>query len=261
MDYQRITFEKQDGIAKITLNRPEKLNAIDEQTVLDLQAVIDEIERDDTIRVVILASTGRAWSAGADLARMRSIVGDANEMYKFARLWHQVFNSFENLGKPTIAAIQGFVLAGGLELMMVCDLAVASEQAQIGDAHANYGMIPGGGGTQRLPRLIGLRRAKELMFTGDFLSAKEAERFGLVNKVVPADRLEAAVMELAQKIAEKSPLGLRHMKYLANSSREADLHSGLDMEILASQVHFSSEDAKEGTTAFVEKRKPVFRGR
>lgn len=260
MAYQRILFEKKDSIAKITLNRPDKLNAIDEETLLDLQAALAEIERDDSIRVVVLASTGRAFSAGADLAAMRGKAGDPNEVNRFLRFWHRIFNSLENLGKPTIAAVQGFALAGGLELVMVCDLAIASEEARIGDAHANYGMIPGGGGTQRLPRFVGLRKAKELMFTGDFLSAKEAESLGLVNKVVPGDRLEAAVIELAQKIAEKSPLGLRHMKYLANRSREADLDSGLELEILASQVHMTSEDMKEGTTAFVEKRKPVFKG-
>ncbi|MBI2861489.1 MAG: enoyl-CoA hydratase [Chloroflexi bacterium] len=261
MTFTRISFEKQDRIAKITLNRPDKLNAIGEETLTELQEVVYQLQEDDSVRVVVLASTGRAFSAGADLESLRQKGANPREMDAFLRLWNRVFTAIENLNKPVIASVQGFALAGGLELLMVCDLVIASESAQIGDAHSNFGLIPGGGNSQRLPRAIGARRAKELMYTGDFLSARDAERIGLVNRVVPAEQLEAETLALAQKLAEKSPVGLAAIKRLAQRGLEMDLASGLELELTALTTHMMTEDAKEGVTAFAEKRKPVFPGR
>jgi enoyl-CoA hydratase/carnithine racemase len=160
-----------------------------------------------------------------------------------------------------IAAINGFALAGGLELVEACDIAIASQEARLGDQHANFGLMPGGGGTQRLPRLVGVRKAKELLFSGDWVSPQEAERIGLVNRVVPAEKLEEAVDEMAKKLAEKSPLATKAMKAAVNRGMQTDLATALELEIGTILHHFTSEDVIEGINAFEEKRKPVFKGK
>ena len=261
MEFTNIILEKKDHIAKITLNRPEALNAIDPTTYMELHAAAEDIEADDEIRVVIITGKGRAFCAGADLKAIRSILGHADQVLKFLEGCHRAYNAIENLSVPVIAAVNGIALAGGIELVEACDIVIASETAQLGDQHANFGLVAGGGGTQRLTRQIGFKKAKELLLTGDWLSAKEAEALGLVNKVVPADKLEEAANEMAQKLAKKSPMASKCIKMLANKGIQADLYTGLQMEISAVAAHFLTEDFAEGLKAFDERREPHFPGR
>jgi enoyl-CoA hydratase/carnithine racemase len=227
----------------------------------DLNAACEAIEQDKEVRVVIITGEGRAFSAGADLKALKGSSETESTNDEFLRFWHKVFNRFEDLPVCTIAAINGFALAGGLELVMVCDLAILSEEAQIGDQHANFGLVAGGGNTQRLPRAIGIRKAKEIMYTGDWISPQDALNFGLVNKVVPADKLEEETMALARKLCEKSPVATATVKRLINKGMQVDLHSGLEMELSGVFMHFISDDCKEGLAAFNEKRQPQFKGR
>lgn len=262
MKFTNILLEKKDQVAKITLNRPDKLNAIDMQTIQELAMAVEDIENDDSVRAVVITGAGRAFSAGADLQGVKGQLESPQLLEKFMRQWHKTYNAIENMSKPTVAAINGFALAGGLELVMVCDLAIAAEGARIGDQHTNFGLIPGGGDTQRLPRALGSRRAKQLMLTGDWISPTEAERIGLINQVVPADQLEKAVKELTDKLIDKSPLASKTIKFLVNRGMQTDLATGLDLEVQAAVSHFSlAEDVKEGLRAFEEKRKPVFKGK
>jgi enoyl-CoA hydratase/carnithine racemase len=263
MEFNTIIFEKNGGIAKITLNRPKQLNAVNEEVLLELQAAIEDIEKDDSVSVLVIAANGRAFCAGADLAFMEGILNDTRAVRGFLELWRKVYDSIEELAKPVIASINGVALAGGLELVSACDLAIASEDAQLGDQHAVFGLIPGGGNSQRLPRLVGMRKAKELLFTGDWVSAKEAEGIGLINRAVPADKLEETVNEMAKKLAvDRSPLASKIMKSLVNQGIQINLSAALDLELDAAVHHYTaSEDFKEGIAAFSEKRKPVFKGR
>ena len=260
MKFSNIIFEKKDGVAKITLNRPDVLNALDTQTLHELGAAVENIENDSSVRVVVITANGRAFCTGADLTGIASIPSDKPQDY-FLRLWNKVFSAIENLSMPVIAAVNGMALAGGLELVMVCDLAIAADNAKLSDQHANYGLVPGGGASQRLPRIIGVRKAKELLYTGDRITPAEAERLGLVNKVVPADKLEEATNELAAKLAAKSPMALRAVKRLVSRGMESSLDAGLEMEMLAVTAHGSSEDMCEGLAAFIDRRPPVFPGR
>ena len=200
MNYRNIILEKKNRVAKITLNRAEELNAIDKQTHLELQAALKDIEEDPEARVVVITGAGRAFCAGADLKYAVSITDKPQELAAFGQLFYDTYGMIENLGKPVIAMVNGMALAGGIELLEACDLAVAAEDARIADQHANFGLVPAGGSTQRLPRQIGLKKAKELLLTGDWVTGKEAERLGLVNKAVPADKLEEETMKMAEKL-------------------------------------------------------------
>ena len=265
MGFSNIIVEKKkNGIAKITINRPDALNAVDKDTHLELQEALADIEKDESVRVVVLTGTGRAFSTGGDLKYIMGLLEKAQPelQIEYLLLWQTTCNAIQNLSKPVIAAVNGLAGAGGLELVEACDIAIASEEARLGDQHANYGLVAGGGGTQRLPRLIGIRRAKELLLTGDWLSAKEAEAIGLVNKAVPADKLDEAVNELAAKLAERSPSASKTIKQLVNQGMQTDLATALDLEVLAASLRtVASEDMAEGVSAFLEKRKPVFKGR
>lgn len=256
-----VTLEVKDYLAKLTLNRPRYLNAIDRQTLDDLDNACAEIETRDDVRAVIISGAGRAFCSGADLGFVKTSEGRPGGSEGFLRTWHRVFNRIEDLPTPTIAAMHGYAFAGGLELAMCCDMRILADNATIGDQHTNYGLIPGGGNTQRLPRLIGTARAKELILTGAWLTPTEADRIGLVNKVVPADELMAAAEALAANLVNKSPLTARVVKGLVNRGVQVDLRSGLEMEILAALRGMTSEDVAEGLRAFQEKRQPVFKGR
>lgn len=260
MDFSDIIYEKKEGLAKITLNRPDVLNALGPKTLEEIGEALEDIENDISVRVVVITANGRAFCTGADLTGVASIPPDKPRDY-FLRLWNKVFSAIENVSVPVIAAVNGMAYAGGLELVMVCDLAIASEEAKLSDQHANRGLIPGGGASQRLPRLIGIRKAKELLYTGDRISPAEAERLGLINKVVPADKLEEATNEMVTKLLAKSPMALKAVKKLVNRGMESSLDAGLEMEMLAMTGHGTTEDFEEGIKSFLEGRPPAFPGR
>jgi len=258
MDLSTVTYAAKGGIARVVLNRPEQMNAISPTLLEDLNRVCETIEGDPGVRVVTLTAAGRAFCAGADLKAVKALSPDPDRWNSFIRLWHRVFNRIEALAVPVIVGVHGLALAGGLELVLVADLVVADEAARLGDQHANFGLVAGGGGSQRLPRLIGARRAKELMLLGGWLSAGEALAWGLVNRVAPAGTVAAVVEETAASLADKSVSASRTVKALVNRAFDADLAGGLEMELHLVAAHMRSADAAEGLRAFAEKRKPVF---
>lgn len=261
MDYKNIIVNLQYPKATITINRPEVLNAMNWDTFTDLQTAFTNLENDKQVRVIVLTANGRAFSAGNDLLYLKSIIGKPAKIMEYLHLIHGVHNYMERMSKPIIAALNGITLAGGLELAIACDIIIAADTAIIGDQHANYGIVPGGGASQRLPRLIGVRRAKELIFTGSRLTAAEAERIGLINRIVPADKLMESANELADKLGALSPMATKSMKYLINQGMQVDIYTGLDLEIGAIFQHMYTEDYQEGLSAFKEKRKPNFPGK
>ncbi len=258
MNLGTVTYAAQDGIARAVLNRPEQMNAISPDLLEDLDRVCAAVEGDATIRVLTLTASGRAFCAGADLKAVKELSPDRVKWTGFMRRWHGVFDRIEALPVPVIAGVHGLALAGGLELLLVADLVIADEAARIGDQHANFGLVAGGGGSQRLPRLVGARRAKELMLLGGWLSAAEAMSWGLVNRVAPSGTLEAAVQEMAVSLAAKSAAAGRTVKLLVNRACNDELERGLEMERHVVAEHMRSADAVEGLRAFAEKRTPVF---
>jgi enoyl-CoA hydratase/carnithine racemase len=211
------------------------------------------------VRVVTLSAAGRAFCAGADLRAVRELSPDPVKWSRFMALWHRVFNRLEALPVPVIAGVHGLALAGGLELILVADLVVADETARLGDQHANFGLVAGGGGSQRLPRLIGARRAKELMLLGGWLSAAQALEWGLVNRVAPAGKVDAIVEELATALVDKSSSANRTVKALVDRGLDMPLNQGLQLELDLVADHMRGADAAEGLRAFAEKRSPIFR--
>ncbi len=262
MPYKNIIFEKKRGIARITLNRPEVSNTLNREMILEIGSALEDCEKDNEVRVVVITGKGKAFCAGADLRFVNEELKSLWDQQEFFRFGNStMMNRVENLKKPVIAAVNGFALAGGFELMLVCDFVIASEQAVLGDQHINFGLVGPGGTTQRLPRIVGIRKAKEIILGGERLSAKEAEHLGLVNRVVPPDELERATEDLATRLAEKSPVAMRLAKTLINRALEADLVTASELEIMSAIVNATSEDFQEGIRAFNEKRKPVFQGR
>jgi enoyl-CoA hydratase len=262
-EYEAITLERRGGAAWVTLNRPEALNAVNQELLDDLDRAMDVAEADPDVKVFVVTGAGRAFCAGADLKRVRdATVGrETGGMDGFLSKFMDVTCRLEQLPMPVIAAVNGLALAGGLELVMCCDLVIAADSAKLGDAHANYGLVPGAGNSVRLPRKIGQTRASYLMFTAEFVPAAELVDAGLVNFVVPDDQLVAAVDELVGKMAGKSPLGLARMKRLILDGLEMPKHEALRAEVLTNNLHAKSEDMQEGLTAFKEKRAPNYTGR
>jgi enoyl-CoA hydratase len=259
MDLTTVTYDVRDGIAHVVLNRPDQLNAINPVLLEDLGRVCDDVEARPAVRVVTLRAAGRAFCAGADLRTVRELSPDTREWGRFMALWHRVFNRIEALPVPVVAGVHGLALAGGLELVLVADLVVADERARLGDQHANFGLVAGGGGSQRLPRLIGARRAKELMLLGGWLDAAQALAWGLVNRVVPAGTLDTVVDEIATSLADKSGAASRTAKALVDRGLDMPIQQGLQLELDLVAAHMRGDDAAEGLRAFAEKRSPNFR--
>jgi len=255
--YENILIEKNDGIATIKINRPTVLNALNEDTLTDLTRAVDELEKDLKIKVVVLTGEGKAFIAGADIKNMSTMT--TLQAKQFAECGHTLLSKIENSRLPYIASVNGFALGGGCEVLMACDIIIASQSAKIGQPEINLGISPGFGGTQRLPRLVGRTKAKQLLLTGDTLSAEEAHTIGLVNIVVPDDQLQETTMKLAQKIAGKSTIQTAFIKDLVNKGIEIDLNKANALEIAYFSSSFSTHDQKEGMKAFLEKRKPNFK--
>ena len=258
MELATVTFEVDGGIARVVLNRPAQLNAISPSLLQDLDRVCDEVERSSAVRAMTLTAAGRAFCAGADLKAVRELSPDPERWGAFMGLWHRVFDRIEALPVPVIAGVHGLALAGGLELVLVADLVVADDAARLGDQHANFGLVAGGGGSQRLPRLVGARRAKELMLLGGWLSAPDALAWGLVNRVVPTGTVTTAVEGMAAALAAGSGSANRTVKALVARAFDTALPEGLELERRLVAEHMRSADAAEGLRAFAEKRKPVF---
>lgn len=259
MAYETLIYEKEDNMALVRLNRPDVLNALSTKMSLEIAAVFDEIQGDAEIHVVTITGAGRAFLVGADIAEMRSMTPP--EAMGFLRRVQAAILAVEKCQCPVIAAVNGLALGGGTELSLACDLRIASDKAQFGQPEINLGIIPGGGGTQRLPRVVGLTKAMEICLTGLPIDAAEAFRIGLVNRVVPAESLMDETRKLAQQLASRPQLALHRVKAAVNLSRSVDLASGLDYEIQSCVMLWYTEDRKEGMKAFLEKRQPVFTGR
>ena len=257
--YETVLLDRRDRVAVITINRPEKRNALNIQTRAEGAAILDELRADDSVRVVIITGAGdKAFIAGADIAEFadRTAISQREIM-----LERGLFNAVDTFPKPIIAMVNGYCLGGGCEVALACDIRVASETASFGQPEINLGIIPGGGGTQRLPRLVGEGKAMEMILTGEILDAQTAFNLGLVNHVVPADQLEIKTMEIANRIAEKSPIALRLAKEAIKLASRSNLDEGLRREVDLFALCFSSADKDEGVTAFLEKRKPEFKGK
>jgi len=256
---ETIIIRKEKPIAWIVLNRPQKLNAITPKMLQELSAALDDLEEDSDVRVVVIIGEGRAFSAGADVTAFTA--ASPVEIARFSRKFQELTLKMQFYTKPIIAAIRGYALGGGLELAMSADIRIASEDAMLGQPEINLGFIPGAGGTQRLARLVGPARAKELIMTGDMIPAREAERIGLVNRVVPTERLEDEARSLALKLAEKPPVALMAAKLAVDYGVESNIWAGLALESGLFGLLFSTEDVIEGVTAFLEKRRPKFKGK
>jgi enoyl-CoA hydratase len=259
MAYENIIYEANDGIATITFNRPKALNALNGALLGELSQALDDISADEDIRALVLTGAGdKSFVAGADITELATFNSLSAKV--FAQKGHCIIRKLQQLPIVVIAAVNGFALGGGTEIAIACDFIYASENAKFGQPEINLGVIPGFGGTQRLPRLIGTNMAKELIFTGKMLSAAEALQVGLANKVVPQEQLMEDVMKTAGQIASKGKVSLREAKQAINRGMDVDLATGCGIEIDAFAISFASPDAKEGTTAFVEKRKAEFKG-
>lgn len=259
MPYSNILIEKKGNIGILKINRPNNLNALNKDTILELTDAVEELEKDSSIKVVILTGEGKAFIAGADIKQMKDM--DPSEGKKFAESGHNLLFKIENSHLPFIAAVNGYALGGGCEVMMACDISIAASSAKIGQPEINLGIHPGFGGTQRLPRLVGRIKAKELLLTGDNIDANEAHRIGLVNMVVPDDKIMEEAEKIANKISYKSTVQTGFIKTLVNKGMDLDLKKACELEISYFSKSFQTEDQKEGMTAFLEKRKPNFKGK
>ena len=252
---EHIKLEKKKEIGIIMLNRPEARNALNRKMIHELGDALTELENDLQIRVIIIAGN-KDFCAGADIKEMDAIKPE--EIESFCRWGHKVFDQLENMGKPVIAAINGFALGGGCELALACDIRIAGEGAKFGQPEVNLGLIPGFGGTQRLSRLVGIGKSKEIILTGEIVNAKEAASIGLVNRVEKDEELLAKAEEMAMIVAQKAPIAIKMAKTLINENQE--ITKGLEKEIAFFARCFTTQDRLEGINAFLEKRKPEFKG-
>ncbi len=259
MSYNTIKLEIADAIATLTFNRPEVLNALSLEMIAEFQNAISEVQKNEKIKVLILTGAGRAFLAGADIQILQSL--DPLGAKQFAQAGQWALFALEVMDIPVIACVNGFALGGGCEIAMACDFICASEEAKLGQPEINLGLIPGFGGTQRLARLVGKARAKELCMTGRMITAQEAFAMGLITRVFPADTLIEETMKIAKAMADKGRVALRAVKHVIDNGFDVDLRNACALEADAFSVCCASPDRDEGTTAFLEKRPPKFTGR
>jgi enoyl-CoA hydratase len=257
MGYENIAVEKEGAIGIVTLNRPQQLNALSYGLVKELALAMEALDQDPEVRVLIVTGGEKVFAAGADIKEMAD-AGPFDERVQGRLAFRDRINE---ISKPVVAAVSGYALGGGCELALSCDIIIASETARFGQPEINLGTIPGSGGTQRLTRLVGKYRAMEIVLAGETIEAAEAERLGLVNKVVPVEFLLEEAKEIAGKIAAKPALAVKFAKESINKALNTPLDEGLEFERKSFYLLFSSEDRREGMKAFLEKRKPVFKGK
>jgi enoyl-CoA hydratase len=259
MEWKNVLCERKDQISIVSINRPQSLNALNMETLGEISQVFAQLSHDNQTKAVILTGVGdKSFVSGADIGQFNTL--KPIDAPGFSRHGQSVFSQIENLGKPTIAAVNGYALGGGCELALACSLRVASEKARFGLPEVSLGLIPGYGGTQRLPRLIGKGRALELILTGEMIDAQEAYRIGLVNKVVPAEHLLNSCLDLVNKILRNGPVALKMALEAVNYGLNSDLETGTMVESNLFGLCFATQDREEGVKAFSEKRKPAFRG-
>jgi enoyl-CoA hydratase len=260
LNFANVLYEKKNDIAYVTVNRPKVLNALNTPTWKDLRTAFEDARDDASIRGVVLTGAGsKAFIAGADIGELAHVA--AFEAEQSSRFGQEVLDLIENLGKPVVAAVNGFALGGGCETAMACTIRIAVENARFGQPEVALGLIPGGGGTQRLPRLIGKGRALQLILSGEMISAQEAYRIGLINEIVPAADLMTRAEAILKKIASNAPIAIRFALEAANKGMETSQGEGLLLEASYFGLCAATEDKKEGTAAFLEKRTPQFQGR
>ncbi len=260
LSFQNIKLEKREQIAYVTVNRPDKLNALNMATMEELRAAFHSLKQDRDVRVVIFTGAGeKAFIAGADINELAK--NNPVEAKEYTHRGQNVLNLIENLGKPVIACINGYALGGGCEIAMACTMRLASDNAKLGQPEVKLGIIPGYGGTQRLPRLVGKGLAMQLVLAGEQITAQEAHRIGLVNEVVPQAELIPRAEAIAKKIIANAPLAVQYAMEAVNEGMEMTLAEGLFLEATLFAVCCATEDRKEGTTAFLEKRAPQFKGK
>lgn len=269
MDFATILLKKEDWIATITLNRPDRLNAVTPKMAHELLAVIEDVDKDDEVRVLVLTGAGRGFCAGADVGGMTGgtqegmgTARSAEEMRRYhSRVVGRICLGLQKLQKPTIAMVNGIAVGGGFDMALACDMRIGSKNTRFRNAFVKIGLFPGWGGTWLYPRVMGLGKALEYLFTGDFLEAEEAEKIGVLNKLVPPEDLERETMSLARKIAQGPPIAIRLMKLQAYKGLQMDLETALEMAAACETITLTSEDHKEGVAAFREKREAQFKGR
>lgn len=253
-------YDVEDGVATIRFNRPDKLNALNRELSQAIASHTRRAQEDDDVRVLVYTGEGDAFAAGADINRLQELE-TAYETYQFVQQRKEFWDTIADASKPTVARINGYALGAGLELCLACDLRIASMEASFGLPEVKLGILPGGGGTQRLPRLVGEGIAKELLMTGKTIDAKRAEKIGLVNRAVESDELDQAVDELTSTLTKRPPLAVQMIKHTVEEGLQVDLERGLTIERESFALLFSTEDRDEGVEAFLEKREPDFKGK
>ena len=257
--YQTIRYEKNGNLAIAAINRPEALNALNGTVLQELSRVVAEVENDSEVRAFILTGEGRAFVAGADIGEQNAL--DVASARKCSQFGSSIFRRIEKLEIPTIAAVNGFCLGGGCELAMSFDMILASEKAKFGQPEVGLGITPGFSGTQRLPRRVGIAKAKELLFSGRMITAAEAEKIGLVNAVYPAEELMNATLDMARSFTKNAPVAIKYVKASVDRGMQMDIDGGIALENELYAMCFATEDCKEGLTAFLEKRPAEFKNK